>query len=176
MCKWSHPKRTGLVTAALIPVDPCNLHWRTSQLGWDQHMRTNCQWVDQHMTSSDQQPNIAVTLADVIEDFMVAHPPRNGIQWPALRAHLETQLLGDQFERVLRQDNNIVPTRSRESYSIVKDLSLPRRTHIRNHGRSYCSEESGTGERTKHQSTPLTRRWGTTTSRQWLPLRKRKVT
>ena len=58
-------------------------------------------WIRDVATVHQREPNIAIpvaersaqqSLADVIEDYMVAHPPRNGTHWSALRAHLETQL------------------------------------------------------------------------------------
>ena len=81
-------------------------------------------WIRDIATVHQQNANIAVpvaersaqqSLADVIEDYMVAHVPRNGVLWPDLRTYLETQLLGDQFERVLRQELTTLHQRAHES-------------------------------------------------------------
>jgi hypothetical protein len=43
-------------------------------------------------------------LADAIETYSVANPPRNAIQWIPLRQALEQALLGDGYDRVLRHE------------------------------------------------------------------------
>jgi hypothetical protein len=55
-------------------------------------------WIRDIATVNQQNANIAVpvaersaqqSLADVIEDYMVAHAPRNGVLWPDLRTYSE---------------------------------------------------------------------------------------
>ena len=43
-------------------------------------------------------------LSDIIEEYMIAHPPRANVLWPALQAHIQVTALGATFERTLRRE------------------------------------------------------------------------
>ena len=49
-------------------------------------------------------------LADSIESYLAdpANPPRPGIGWPALRTNIETTLLGESYEDVLRSEHRVL--------------------------------------------------------------------
>ena len=47
---------------------------------------------------------VTCNLSDIIQEYMIAHPPRANVLLPALQAHIQVTAPGATFERTLRRE------------------------------------------------------------------------
>ena len=70
-------------------------------------------WVKDVTTIHTNTPGVSIevatrtatcNLSDIIQEYMIAHPPRANVLWPALQPHNQVTALGATFERTLRRE------------------------------------------------------------------------
>ena len=65
-------------------------------------------------------------LSDTIEAFLAdpANAPRAGVAWPALKANIETLLLGDAYAEVLRCEHRTIHQKAHEDTTVYSEWYL----------------------------------------------------